>query len=188
MTHAISAIVLAGGQGRRMGGSDKGWVCYRGRPLIELVLARLHDQSDDIVISCNRNVPRYAALRPVAVDQSKDYLGPLAGITAAGRLCRHQWIQICPCDTPDIPLDLSRQLLTIAQRREVDAVTPADATGRHYLCSLVHQRTLISAAAALARGDLAVRAWLASVNACTTRIAAPRHAFANLNTREQLLG
>ena len=35
----ITGIVLAGGQGRRMGGVDKGWVELDGRPLCEHVLA-----------------------------------------------------------------------------------------------------------------------------------------------------
>ena len=90
MSDVISAIVLAGGQGRRVGGVDKGWLDYGGRPMIEHILARLKPQVDDVVISCNRNLPRYAALAPVIEDQYRGYLGPLAGISAAAGMCRHQ--------------------------------------------------------------------------------------------------
>ena len=41
---AITGIVLAGGQGRRMGGVDKGLVELDGRPLVAHVIARLAPQ------------------------------------------------------------------------------------------------------------------------------------------------
>lgn len=40
----ITAVVLAGGQGRRMEGADKGLLQFRDRPLIEHALAPLRPQ------------------------------------------------------------------------------------------------------------------------------------------------
>ena len=57
----VAAVILAGGQGRRMGGADKGLVEYRGRPLIEWVLEVLTPQVDELVISANRNLDTYAS-------------------------------------------------------------------------------------------------------------------------------
>ena len=57
----MAAVILAGGQGRRMGGADKGLMDYRGRPLVEWVLAALEPQVAEIVISANRHLERYAA-------------------------------------------------------------------------------------------------------------------------------
>ena len=41
---SITAVVLAGGQGNRMGGQDKGLLAFHGRPLIEHILDGLRPQ------------------------------------------------------------------------------------------------------------------------------------------------
>ncbi|WP_253272426.1 NTP transferase domain-containing protein, partial [Chromobacterium subtsugae] len=52
----VSGLILAGGQGMRMGGQDKGWLELAGAPLIELTLARLRPQlaNGELLISANR--------------------------------------------------------------------------------------------------------------------------------------
>jgi molybdopterin-guanine dinucleotide biosynthesis protein A len=47
----ISAIILAGGESKRMGGNDKGLVLLLGKPLIEWVLARIRPQAEEFMIS-----------------------------------------------------------------------------------------------------------------------------------------
>ena len=42
---AVTGVVLAGGQGRRMGTVDKGLVVLDGRPMVSHVLARLARRS-----------------------------------------------------------------------------------------------------------------------------------------------
>ena len=56
---ALTGVILAGGQGRRMGGQDKGLVLFRGIPLYQHVLQRLRPQVDIVMISANRNLDRY---------------------------------------------------------------------------------------------------------------------------------
>ena len=48
---AITGVVLAGGQGRRMGGVDKGLVELDGRPLVAWVLERLAPQVGSVLIN-----------------------------------------------------------------------------------------------------------------------------------------
>ena len=65
----VTGIVLAGGQGRRMGGVDKGLVALGGRPMIAHVLERLAPQVGPILINANQNHDRYAAFGvPVVPD------------------------------------------------------------------------------------------------------------------------
>ena len=52
----ISAVILAGGRGSRMGGVDKGLVMYQGLPLIEHVLTLIHPQVETILINSKRNM------------------------------------------------------------------------------------------------------------------------------------
>lgn len=108
---ALSAVILAGGEGRRMGGADKGWLDYRGRPLIAHVIDRLQPQTGRIVISANRNHERYAGFGfPVVSDTRTGYSGPLAGIEAALARVETDWALIVPCDVPGLPVDLVARL------------------------------------------------------------------------------
>ena len=46
----ITVVILAGGQGRRMGGEDKGLLGFGGRPLIELQIELLRQQIERDVV------------------------------------------------------------------------------------------------------------------------------------------
>ena len=76
---AVSGIVLAGGQGRRMGGVDKGLQPLRGKPMVAWVLERLTPQVGEIVINANQNLEAYAAFgHRVVPDAIGGFAGPLA--------------------------------------------------------------------------------------------------------------
>ena len=55
----ITGLILAGGQGSRMGGLDKGLQPLQGRPLVEHAIERLRPQVGALAISANRNVDVY---------------------------------------------------------------------------------------------------------------------------------
>ncbi|WP_373018038.1 NTP transferase domain-containing protein [Thiomicrorhabdus sp.] len=82
----IGLVILAGGEGKRMGGRDKGWCQYNGKPFIECVLDEIERSSIpvQVVISANRNLEQYRNLGvPVISDLREGYYGPLAGLEAA---------------------------------------------------------------------------------------------------------
>ena len=58
----ITAVVLAGGRGRRLGGQDKGLMELDGRPLIEHILDLVTPQVNAVIINANRNQQVYADL------------------------------------------------------------------------------------------------------------------------------
>jgi molybdopterin-guanine dinucleotide biosynthesis protein A len=106
----LTGLILAGGQGRRKQGQDKGLVELLGRPLIEYALRTMKCVTGDILISANRNQSRYAAYGyPVLRDALPNYPGPLAGILAALEHTRHPLL-VMPCDAPCAPPSLLRQL------------------------------------------------------------------------------
>ena len=97
-TSEISAIILAGGIGTRMGSKNKGLLIFNGKPLIEHVLEKLHNQVSNIVISCNKDLDQYRRFNyPIAIDDfntnsetdnklhNKEGIGPLAGLLSAGK-------------------------------------------------------------------------------------------------------
>lgn len=176
----VTAVILAGGQGRRMGGADKGLVDYQGRPLVEWVLAVLAPQVGEIVISANRNLERYAAYgRRVLPDTLPDYPGPLAGVLAALQAVTTDWLLVVPCDTPHLPADLAFRLLGAAQLEGVPLAVAEDDARIHHSCFLVHTDQREHLAGYLARGERAVRHWQAELSSTTVRFDAA--AFANLN-------
>ena len=52
----IFALILAGGQGSRMGGVDKGLVQWHNKALIDHVIEKIRPQVSHIAISANRNL------------------------------------------------------------------------------------------------------------------------------------
>jgi molybdopterin-guanine dinucleotide biosynthesis protein A len=181
----VSAVVLAGGRGLRMGGVDKGLVDYRGRPLVEWVLEALKPQVGDIVISANRNLERYAAYgHRVLPDTLPDFPGPLAGVLAALDAVGGDWLLVVPCDTPHLPADLAGRLLQAAQRQEVPLAVAADDERVHHSCFLVRSDQRSGLVDYLARGERAVRHWQAGLPSVTVRFDAA--CFANFNRSQDL--
>lgn len=78
----IFGVILAGGQGRRMGGADKALLPLAARPLVAHVADRLEPQVERLALSANGDPARFAALRlPVLPDARSE--GPLSGILSA---------------------------------------------------------------------------------------------------------
>ena len=111
----ISAIILAGGRGSRMGGVDKGLQGFNGTPLALHTLMRLQMQQGgplgQVMINANRNLAAYEAFgMPVWPDVLADYAGPLAGFLTGLERCETPYLMTAPCDTPLFPLDLVERL------------------------------------------------------------------------------
>ncbi|MBW8328953.1 MAG: molybdenum cofactor guanylyltransferase [Thiobacillus sp.] len=181
----VAAVVLAGGQGSRMGGADKGLLAYQGRPLIEWALAALAPQVGEIVISANRNLDIYAAYgHRVLPDPLPDFPGPLAGVLAALEGVNADWLVVVPCDTPHLPADLVLRLLGAAQLESVPLAVAADEARVHHSCFIVRTDQRENLAAFLARGERAVRHWQAGMSSTTVRFDAA--GFANFNQPDDL--
>ena len=128
----ITALVLAGGRGSRMGGVDKGLQNFNGTPLALHTVLRLQMQAGgligDLTINANRNLSAYEAFgAPVWPDTLSDYAGPLAGFMTGLERCETPYLLTAPCDTPLFPLDLAQRL---AQAFEDDSTEIAMAAAR----------------------------------------------------------
>ena len=110
---AITAVILAGGRGARMGGVDKGLQNFNGVPLALHTLMRLSPQVGDVMINANRNLAAYESFGvPVWPDVTSmgDYAGPLAGFMTGLERCETPYLLTVPCDTPLFPHDLVTRL------------------------------------------------------------------------------
>ena len=123
---ALVGVVLAGGEGRRMGeGVPKPLRKLGGKPMVAHVVERLRPQVMDLVIVANDSDPAYRRLGAQVIPDPPDIrraarqegrrLGPLAGILAGMEwaLKHHPhagWILTAPADVPFLPLDLTVRL------------------------------------------------------------------------------
>ncbi len=126
----ITALVLAGGRGSRMGGVDKGLQTFNGLPLALHTLMRLQMQEGaligEVMLNANRNLAAYEAFGvPVWPDTLADYAGPLAGFMTGLERCETAWLMTVPCDTPLFPLDLATRLAQALDRENADIAMAA---------------------------------------------------------------
>lgn len=112
----IAGLILAGGEGRRMGGADKALLLLGGRPLIRHVIERLSPQVEDVAISGRASHSGFGL--PVLPDARIERLGPLAGVCAglawAAGLGADRLVTVA-VDTPFLPCDLVPHLLMAAE-------------------------------------------------------------------------
>jgi molybdopterin-guanine dinucleotide biosynthesis protein A len=112
-----SILLLAGGRGQRMGGQDKGLLPWHGEPLIAHLHRKTRELSDDLIISCNRNLEKYAPYADQLVhDDEGDFPGPLAGIRAGLKAARHGFLLVLPCDVPRIDAALLHDMRETARQ------------------------------------------------------------------------
>ena len=130
-------VILAGGQGRRMGGVDKALVPLGGTTLIERAIARASVQVADLVINANGDPKRFAHLGlPVVADPVGGFVGPIAGILAGFAWMRAnrveaRWLASFSCDTPFFPMNMVERLVAKALS-EGAQVAVAESGGRHH--------------------------------------------------------
>lgn len=184
----LSGVILAGGQARRMGGQDKGLLPWRGMPLIEHVARILRGQVDQLLISANRHPLEYAAWGEVLSDdpELEAWSGPLAGVLAALRAARHDWLLAVPCDTPRLPQDLAIRLWQGGQAAQAPLAVARAGGRRHSVCMLLHRSLAPGLQDWLLAGERKVGRWQDSVGAIEVDFGADDSAFANINTPDEL--
>jgi molybdopterin-guanine dinucleotide biosynthesis protein A len=121
---AVTGVLLAGGQSRRMGGGDKCLRDLAGRPMLAHVIERLAPQVGAIVVNANGDPARFAEFGLAVVpDTIAGFAGPLAGVLAGMRWSltaapEARYVLTVSTDAPFLPLDLSQQLLAaVADKR-----------------------------------------------------------------------
>ncbi|WP_238945483.1 molybdenum cofactor guanylyltransferase MobA [Vandammella animalimorsus] len=191
----IGALILAGGQGQRMGGCNKGLQPLLGQPLVQHVAQALRPQVHSIAISANADLPAYQALGlPVWPDAPQwQGLGPLAGIASAAPQLPPDLdaLLVVPCDTPLLPPQLAARLAqALFARPGLAAVSAATASGRHPSISLLRPALLLGLPQYLqaqqqGQGDLSLRRWL-EPRGWQTVFFDDAQAFANLNDQQAL--
>jgi molybdenum cofactor guanylyltransferase len=182
----ITGVVLAGGQGRRMGGVDKGLQLLDGKPMAGWVSERLRPQVDALVINANQNIERYAAFGyPVISDQIIGFAGPLAGLHAALSQTSTPLVVTAPCDSPFLPSDLVARLHQALQAANAEVVVACAGGQLHPVFCLCRRNVLASLTDYLEAGQRKVELWLARHASVEVEFADVA-AFRNINTADEL--
>jgi len=182
---AVSGVVLAGGQGRRMGGVDKGLQPLRGKPMAQWALERLAPQVDEILINCNQNLDAYARFGYRLVpDEIGGFAGPLAGLHASLKAAAHPLVVTVPCDSPFLPSDLVSRLKQHLMEKDLAVAKTGDQP--HPVFSLVRRDVLGNLEAFLRSGGRKIDAWYASLATVEVSFDDEADAFRNINTLEEL--
>lgn len=138
----VAGLVLAGGTSSRMivnsKQTDKAWVLWQERPLIEHAITRLKNQVSQILISSSPSENTKALYEGLNLELLNDITpgkqGPLAGILTGLSYCKTRdiadWLQIVPCDAPNIPETLVKQLLGSVDQSDISIRMPVDSKGQ----------------------------------------------------------
>lgn len=203
----VIGLILAGGEGRRMGYRNKGLMELQGKPLVRHVAERISPQVDALYLSANADIETYEALgfRVIPDENSRErpFLGkgPLAGISALlsaihDELSDEDLIQVVSCDGPFLPLNLveklrsARESFRKAEMQEggepqTGGVFPRSDEREHYIYLQACAGDLRVIDTLLMNDDLRIRALLKEISAKSVHFPSER-AFANCNSPDEL--
>ncbi len=186
-TESITALILAGGRARRLGGRDKGLEKLVGKPLVIHVIERLRPQVAHLLISANRNRERYAALGfPVLADQRTDYAGPLAGMaSAAGHIPTPRLLSV-PCDAPLLHPQLAARLNQALDDSGKPLAVAHDGQRLQPLFMLCEKTLLDDLQTSLAQGHRKVREWVGAHDPIVVDFSDCPQCFLNVNDEKDL--
>lgn len=183
----VTAVVLAGGMGRRMDGVDKGLVTVAGREMISFVIETLAKNVDHIVVNANRNIDRYERYPATVVSDSiEGYQGPLAGIEAGLSAATTDWIFTCPCDSPMQSEGLLPHMWSAVKAAEAEIAVAHDGERTHPVFLLLRRDLLGSLRSYLEDGQRKIDRWFGKHRLATVDCSQYVQSFVNINTQEEL--
>lgn len=186
-TPLITGVILAGGQGRRMGGVDKGLKELRGKPMVQWVLERLAPQVAEILINANQNIDNYQRLGYRTIpDAISGFAGPLAGLQRGLTEALHPLVATVPCDSPFLPEDLIARLHAALDATNADVAVARTGDQPHPVFCLCRKSVLPGLSAFLERGGRKIDAWYAALNVTEVSFDDEAAAFSNINTETEL--
>jgi molybdopterin-guanine dinucleotide biosynthesis protein A len=183
----ITGIILAGGQGRRMGSVDKGLQSLRGKPMVQHVLERFAPQVDEVLINANQNLDQYQAFgHPVVPDEIGGFAGPLAGLHRGLSAATHDLVATVPCDSPFLPLDLIARLYAALNEQQADLAVARTGDQPHPVFCLTRKSVLPGLTTFLESGGRKIDAWYAALEVAEVQFDDEEAAFSNINTADEL--
>ncbi|UQB43200.1 NTP transferase domain-containing protein [Thiomicrospira microaerophila] len=176
----LDMVVLCGGEGKRMGGVNKGLVKWQGVPMILHIMDWIAAEFQSDFLRClqkpiiwvvtNTQADEYQNYLKsyqdklnikIIPDRFSGYLGPLAGIDAVFADSQADWLQLIPCDCPQLPPGLVVKLAGFtSSTTPFQIITPWDGERVQPLFSQLHRSTWPSLVHAIEQQHLAAYRWM----------------------------
>ncbi|MDX1346084.1 MAG: molybdenum cofactor guanylyltransferase MobA [Sedimenticolaceae bacterium] len=183
----ITAVILAGGRGERMGGMDKGMLILHEKPLVQHVIDAIEPHVQEILINANRHLDYYSGFGyPVIEDMFPGFAGPLAGILSSMHHIRTPWMLVAPCDVPGIPVDFVERLVEASERSASGIAVAHDGRrlqSAHLLLPVSLKTELDSW---IVSGRRSIKDWLQTHDISLADFSDQPAAFTNINTPDDL--
>ena len=183
----VTGLILAGGQGRRMGGVDKGLQNFRGKRLVDHVYERLAPQVGGIIINANQNHDAYKTFGVrVVSDAIGNFAGPLAGLHAGLSVSRRPYLVSVPCDSPFLPEDLVARLYAGLDGSGADIAVAKTGDQPHPVFCLARHGVLEHLTDFLKGGGRKIDGWYTTLLVSEVAFDDEAEAFSNINTSDEL--
>jgi molybdenum cofactor guanylyltransferase len=182
----VTAVILAGGKGRRMQGKDKGLVELADLPLIEHVITAIKPQVKIIIINANRNQQQYSDYGyPVISDTLDNYQGPLAGFFSAMKEATTSHIVTLPCDGPLLAGDLVERLIAASNEENAEIAVAHDGERMQPVYSLIPVSLSASLGDYLDSGERKIDLWYKQHRLALADFSDCPETFRNVNTDKE---
>lgn len=141
-----SALILAGGRGRRLGNMEKALMNCEGSSLLERTINILDSIVDEVLVSVRdeeqeKEFRAYACGKQMVRDTYSD-IGPLAGILEGFREAKGEYIFVTACDMPFIDSKVVEFIFRCAEGH--DAAVPLRPDGSmEPLCGVYRVETML---------------------------------------------
>ena len=187
MIAGITGVILAGGQGRRMGSVDKGLRELRGKAMVAWVLERFAPQVEEMLINANQNLDVYAKFgHRVIPDEIGGFAGPLAGLQRGLSEARHPLLATAPCDTPFLPADLVTRLHVALETQQAQLAVARTGDQPHPVFCICRRDVLPHLTKFLNDGGRKIDAWYSTLKVVEVAFDDQPGAFSNINTPDEL--
>lgn len=158
----LSAIILAGGQSKRMG-QDKALLMPQGTPLLQQVI-QVAGQCAEEVYVVTPWPERYQAIiaNQCKFIQETDPDGPLVALSQGLAQVKTDWVLVLACDLPWLQVEVLQSWVAqlVEVQEEVIACLPKDARGWQPLCGFYRQRSLPLLQEYIQQGGRSFQSWL----------------------------
>lgn len=182
----IAVVVLAGGEGRRMGGG-KPLRMLGGRTLVDRAVEQAQGWSRIVAVSVRQDGQAGALAVPQILDAEDE--GPIAGLASGLRFARAQGAETLlttACDMPVLPADLP-QRLDEALTAELNAVIASSGGALHPVCGLWRSTAIDALAGYRASGRSSLKGFAAHIGYAEVEWPVePFDPFLNVNRPEEL--
>ena len=189
----IHAVILAGGLARRMNGVEKGLQKLQHRPLIAHILQRLSPQlsavNGKVYLNINRSQAEYQQFYPhlpFYQDEMPNFQGALSGMLTGFYQIESDYLLFVPCDSPFLPENLLKKLLTALQINQAEIAYAHDGERPHPTFALIHRNVVKALNDYLQTGERRLYQFFRQQKSIAVDFSEQKEAFRNFNTLEEL--